>query len=193
MRCVSCSSWRCSQPLCLCTLCSPEGAVARSPTAASSQHRRGYFPMRLHDVVVRLLFRRARSASPNTPIKSRARALALEDEEEHMHAHATREMGGTRGRGGKGALQRGRVGAGGRWWWLERCAGQRPGWVAGGLTSSVIWRRGPDGGWYGTRPVDPVGGWVSHGLTDDLTSPIVSYSRANSVVRGGCYGARNAL
>ena len=37
-----------------------------------------------------------------------------------------------------------------------------------------------------------VGGYLI-GLTDDLTSLIVSYSRANSVVRGGCYGARNAL
>eukprot|EP00964_Phaeocystis_antarctica_P056466 scaffold33297_cov53-Phaeocystis_antarctica.AAC.5 len=93
------------------------------------------------------------------------------------------------GNGGHARLRqqeptKGRRGFGG-WWWLERCAGAGhwPGWVAGAHAmrpSSAIWRRGPDGGRYGTRPVDPVGGWVSRGLTDDLTARIVSYRRANS-------------
>ena len=36
------------------------------------------------------------------------------------------------------------------------------------------------GGTVHLTSVDPAGGWVSHGVTDDLTARIVSYRRANS-------------
>eukprot|EP00964_Phaeocystis_antarctica_P015090 scaffold8324_cov45-Phaeocystis_antarctica.AAC.2 len=76
-----------------------------------------------------------------------------------------------------GEVRRATAGLGGRWAHVICDLASRPGWWVVRYTAS-----GP-GGWMG----------ISHGVTDDLTAPIVSYSRANSVMRGGCYGARHAL
>ena len=119
-----------------------------------------------------------RGAQTSRPRRERARSKMRTNK----CTACTRETGGTHACGNKSPPKEDvGLGVGGGW----RGAPVRATAGLGGRGScheTVICDLAPRPGWWAVRytSVDPVGGWVSHGVTDDLTARIVSYRRANS-------------